>query len=67
MEMRLQNLLTRIAGADPRNILKRGYVLVTGGKGVVVKRASSLNEGDRIRVMFSDGTVEAEVINCKMI
>ena len=63
MEMRLQNLLTRIVGADPRNILKRGYVLVTGGKGVVVKRASSLNEGDRIRVMFSDGTVEAEVIS----
>lgn len=63
MEMRLQSLLTRITGADPRNILKRGYVLVTDGKGVVVKRASSLNEGDRIRVMFSDGTVEAGVIS----
>ena len=63
MEMQLQSLLTRITGADPRNILKRGYVLVTDGKGVVVKRASSLNEGDRIRVMFSDGTVEAGVIS----
>ena len=67
MEMRLQNLLTRIAGADPRNILKRGYVLVADGKGVVVKRASSLKAGDRLRVMFADGTVEAEVINCKII
>ncbi len=67
MEMRLQNLLTRITGADPRNILKRGYVLVADGKGVVVKRASSLKRGDRLRVMFSDGTVETEVINCKKI
>lgn len=63
MEMRLQNLLTRIAGADPRNILKRGYVLVADGKGVVVKRASSLKRGDRLRVMFADGTVETEVIS----
>ncbi len=63
MEMRLQNLLTRIAGADPRNILKRGYVLVADGKGVVVKRASSLKRGDRLRVMFADGTAETEVIS----
>ncbi len=63
IEMRLQNLLTRITGADPRNILKRGYVLVADGRGVVVKRASSLKKGDRLRVMFSDGTVETEVVS----
>ncbi len=63
MEMRLQNLLTRIVGADPRNILKRGYVLVADGKGVVVKRASSLKGGDRLRVMFADGTAEADVVS----
>ncbi len=63
MEMRLQNLLTRIVGADPRNILKRGYVLVADGKGVVMKRASSLKGGDRLRVMFADGTVEADVVS----
>lgn len=67
MEMRLQNLLTRIVGADPRNVLKRGYALVADGKGVVVKRAEELNAGDRFRLMFADGTVEAEVINCKKI
>ncbi len=63
MEMRLQNLLTRITGADPRSILKRGYVLVADGKGVVVKRSSSLKAGDRLRVMFADGTVETEVLS----
>ncbi len=63
MEMRLQNLLTRIVGADPRNILKRGYVLVADGRGVVMKRASSLKSGDRFRVMFADGTVEADVVS----
>lgn len=63
MDMRLQNLLTRIISADPRNILKRGYVLVTGGNGVVVKSASALSSGDRMRVMFADGEVEAQVLS----
>lgn len=62
MDMRLQNLLTRIAAADPRNILKRGYVLVTGENGVVLKSAGALAAGDRMRVMFADGEVEAEVL-----
>lgn len=65
MEMRLQNLLTRLVGADPRNILKRGYVLVADGNGVVVKTASSLKAGERLRVMFSDGTVETEVVEIR--
>ena len=66
MDMKLQNLLTRIVAADPRNILKRGYVLVAGENGVVVKSASAMSEGDRMRVMFSDGEVEARVLSLRM-
>lgn len=66
MEMRVENLLTRILSSDPRNILKRGYVLVTGGDGVVVKKASSLKDGDSLRVLFADGEVEAVVRNLRM-
>lgn len=61
MELRLQNLWMRIVSADPRNILKRGYVLVAGGDGVIVKKAGALRKGDSLRVMFSDGTALAEV------
>ena len=49
-----------------RNIPKRGYVLVTGGHGVVVKKASSLKDGDLLRVLFADGEVEAVVRNLRM-
>ncbi len=61
MELRLQNLWTRIVSADPRNILKRGYVLVAGDDGVIVKKSSALKKGDSLRVMFSDGVAEARV------
>ncbi len=62
MEMRLQNLLTRITAADPRNILKRGFVLVADSRGVVTKSASSFSKGDRMSLLFSDGKVEAEIL-----
>ena len=62
MEMRLQNLLTRITAADPRNILKRGFVLVADSRGVVTKSASSFSKGDRMSLLFADGKVEAEIL-----
>ncbi|MGN0191058.1 MAG: exodeoxyribonuclease VII large subunit [Candidatus Cryptobacteroides sp.] len=62
MELKLQNLLTRIVSADPRNILKRGYVLVADGRGVVARSASAFSEGDRVKLMFADGQVEADIV-----
>lgn len=61
MESALEVLRSRIQAADPRNILSRGYSLVTDGKGVVLKSSAGLKPGDRIRVMFEDGAVEAIV------
>lgn len=61
MENRLQLLQTRIAGADPRNILKRGYVLALDGNGVVMKRAAGKSPGDRMSVVFRDGMIDCEI------
>ena len=61
MESVLAVLYSRIHSADPRNILSRGYSLVTDSSGVVLKSASGLKPGDCIRVMFEDGAVDAVV------
>ena len=61
MESALSVLQSRIHSADPRNILSRGYSLVTDSRGVVLKSSAELRPGDCIRVMFEDGAVEATV------
>ncbi len=62
MEARVQMLETRIRSADPRNILQRGYVLALDSSGVPLKRASDRACGDRLSLMFSDGTLECAVL-----
>lgn len=61
MESVLNVLQARISGADPRRILERGYVLALDGDGRVMKCAAGLSKGDRISVMFSDGTLDCDV------
>ena len=61
MESTLQVLWTRIAAADPRRILQRGYVLATDAEGVVLKGVAGRNVGDKVAMMFADGTLECTV------
>ena len=61
MESALQVLQARIEAADPRRILERGYALAVDGDGVVLKSASGCAPGDKVSVMFSDGTLECSV------
>ena len=63
VESALQVLQTRIEAADPRRILERGYALAVDGGGVVLKSVSGRTPGDRVSVMFSDGTLECTVDN----
>ena len=65
MESRIQLLETRIRAADPRNILQRGYVLALDAAGVPFRKASDRKAGDRISLMFADGTAECEVTGIK--
>ena len=62
MDAALDLLAGRIRSADPRNVLARGYTLVADASGHVLKSADSLRSGDRIRVLFGDGSREAEVL-----
>ena len=61
MESALQVLQARIAAADPRRILERGYALAVDADGVVLKGAAGRQVGDKVSVMFADGSLEAEV------
>lgn len=61
MESTLQVLWTRIEAADPRRILQRGYVLATDAEGVVLKGVAGRNIGDKVAMMFADGTLECTV------
>ena len=63
LESALQVLQTRIQAADPRKILARGYALALDENGVVLKGAAGRQVGDKVSVMFADGTIQAEVVS----
>ena len=50
-----------LSGADPVQILRKGYS-ITRCNGKVVTGASDLNIGDRLTTVFADGKVESEII-----
>jgi exodeoxyribonuclease VII large subunit len=50
-----------IKSSDPRNILRLGYVLVTGRDNKVLKSVERVGVGDRIGVRFADGSLTAKV------
>lgn len=57
----LDVLAARIRSADPRNVLARGYALVTDSSGVVMKSSAGVKKGDGIRILFEDGSLNATV------
>lgn len=61
MENTVDVLEAKIASADPRNILKRGYVLAVGPSGRALKSAGGAVKGDRVSVMFADGVLKCRV------
>lgn len=61
MEASVDVIEARISAADPRAILARGYVLAADSRGVVMKTAAGRAKGDRISVLFGDGTLDCTV------
>ena len=66
MEAALNVLEARFKAADPRRILERGYALAVDAEGVVVKGAAGHCAGDKVSVMFADGTLDCTVDSVKM-
>lgn len=60
-DARLSALAARIKASDPRNILSRGYALVTDPGGRIIKSASAVNAGDSLQIRYSDGTLNCTV------
>lgn len=65
----IKNMRTRIAGsvtvlenASPREILKRGYSMVTTQDGTVIHRASQVSAGSTVRIFPAEGEITATVI-----
>ena len=58
-------LEARINAADPRRILERGYALALDSRGVVMKSAVGSCAGDRVSLMFADGTLDCVVEDCR--
>lgn len=61
MESALHVLQARIEGADPRRILERGYALAVDADGVVLKGTAGRVPGEKVSMMFSDGTLECTI------
>ena len=65
-ESSLELFRTRIEAADPRSILKRGYALATDADGVVLKGVGGRISGDKVSVMFADGSMDCVVENVRL-
>lgn len=61
MDSKVALLQTRIAASDPRRIMERGFALAVDSAGLVLKGAVGKKAGDRVSVMFSDGTLDCTV------
>ena len=57
---------SNIENADPRRILRQGYVLARGKGGKVVKKASAATAGDDFSLLFDDGEWACRISEVKL-
>lgn len=57
---RLQTNKSLLALLDPNAPLRRGYALVYGPSGNLIKSSSQVKSGDRLSISLADGTIEAK-------
>ncbi len=58
---RLDALEARLSAANPQNALERGFALVSGADGKLIRSTKELQEGDSLRLRFASGSAEATV------
>ncbi len=59
---RLDTQQTKLTQMDPKIVLQRGYSIVLGPNGRVIKEAESAPEGTELRLLFAKGEAKAKVI-----
>lgn len=59
---RLRTVTRTLAALDPHAVVRRGYAIIRGSKGDVVKNALDLKIGERLDVELGNGRVQADVV-----
>ena len=59
---RTEMLKSKLEALSPLNVLNRGYVIVTTGKGHIVTRKKEASEEKNLLLMFGDGTVQVKCV-----
>jgi len=60
--LELQRLALALAGHHPERTLERGYVLVQSREGEPIVTAAQAREADEVRLRFSDGVLDARIL-----
>jgi len=58
---RVDALARSLSHLDPRAVLERGYSIVRGETGRIVRRSAEVASGDRVDITFAEGTASARV------
>lgn len=58
---RLDSLQTRLDSTGPMEVLRRGFSLTQDSSGKVVRTSKDVKEGEHIRTVLADGTIESTV------
>ncbi len=57
----LRSVRERLQGVNPKRVLDRGFALLKGKNGKIVKKVSEINVGEEIETTLSDGKLYANV------
>ena len=63
LRVRLKQNVTVLENASPQTIFDRGYSMVTGPDGKVVRDAAALNVGDKLVITPARGKIETQVLS----
>lgn len=58
-------LTAALDAMSPLKVLSRGYAIVSGASGDVIKSINAIDKGDTVSVRFSDGTADCEVASVR--
>jgi exodeoxyribonuclease VII large subunit len=62
-QQRHQFLKQELASLDPRDVLQRGYAIARTLEGKIVRRSSTLQPGDVLRIQLGEGQLQVKVMD----
>lgn len=61
-KINLTKVISKLDGISPLKTLSRGYSIIENSDGKVIKSINDVKEKDEIKLILSDGTIDAQVI-----